>query len=401
MRFLKSLFLTLFTLSLISGNCQYKNAMPPAKNASILPGAYSFNEYLPLLRGKKVGLVANQTSVLNGTHLVDTLLLLKINITKIFSPEHGFRGDTPDGKQISNSNDPKTGINIISLYGSHKKPSPSDLQQVDIVVFDIQDVGARFYTYISTLTYVMEACADNDIPLLVLDRPNPNGYYVDGPVLEQAYSSFIGLHAVPIVYGMTIGEYAAMVNGEKWIKSPHACTLIVVKCKNYAHTSRYQLPVNPSPNLPDMKAVYLYPSLCLFEGTVVSVGRGTPYPFHVFGHPDCTTGNFRFTPEPIKGVSEDPPLRGKLCRGENVSHSANEIKQNGKVELKWLLAMYKNIGSSSGFFTAYFDKLAGTKSLREQIIAGKTESEIRKSWQPGIEAFKKIRKKYLLYPDFE
>lgn len=358
-------------------------------------------DYLPLLKGRSIGIVANNTSLLNQTHLVDTLISLKVNVTKIFGPEHGFRGDQPDGKGILDGKDPKTGIEVISLYGNHKKPTQADLKDIDVLLFDIQDVGARFYTYISTLTYIMEACAENNIPLIVLDRPNPNGFYVDGPVLKSAFTSFVGMHRIPIVYGMTIGEYAKMVNGEKWLKEEKQCNLTVIKCDNYTHDSRYQLPVRPSPNLQDMKAIYLYPSLCLFEGTVVSVGRGTDSPFKVYGHPQMTLGSYLFIPEPIKGISDEPPLKGLICVGQNVEKASEKIKKDGKIELVWLIGAYKNIGSKTEFFNAYFDKLSGNSKLREQIIAGKSETEIRRSWQPDLDAFKKIRKKYLLYPDFE
>lgn len=358
-------------------------------------------EYLPLLQGRKIAIVANNTSLINKTHLVDSLISLKINITRIFGPEHGFRGNEPDGKEINNNVDPKTGIHVISIYGNHKKPTKADLENIEIMVFDIQDVGVRFYTYISTLCYVMEACAENNIPLIVFDRPNPNGYYVDGPVLEPAFTSFVGMHPVPIVYGMTIGEYATMVNDEKWLNEGKQCSLTIIKCDNYTHKSRYQLPVQPSPNLQDMKAIYLYPSLCLFEGTVVSVGRGTDKPFKVFGHPQLTNGTIIFLPEPIKGISENPPLKGLLCSGHNVEKASVKIKKQGQLELTWLLETYNDIGAKTEFFNSYFDKLAGNNKLREQIISGKSETEIRKSWQPDLEKFKEIRKKYLLYPDFE
>jgi uncharacterized protein YbbC (DUF1343 family) len=370
-------------------------------NEIILPGAYLTGEYLPLLQGLKVGIVANNTSLINKTHLVDSLISLKINITKIYGPEHGFRGNEPEGKEINNNVDPKTGIPVISLYGNHKKPTKADLENIDIMVFDIQDVGVRFYTYISTLCYVMEACAENNITLIVFDRPNPNGYYVDGPVLEPAFTSFVGMHPVPIVYGMTIGEYATMVNGEKWLNEGKLCSLTIIKCDNYTHKSRYLLPVKPSPNLQDMKAIYLYPSLCLFEGTVVSVGRGTDKPFKVFGHPQLTNGTIIFLPEPIKGISEDPPLKGLLCSGHNVEKASEKIKKQGQLKLTWLLETYNDIGAKTEFFNSYFDKLAGNNKLREQIIAGKSETEIRKSWHPSLDVFMKIRKKYLLYPDFE
>jgi uncharacterized protein YbbC (DUF1343 family) len=358
-------------------------------------------EYLPLLKGKNVGIVANNTSLVNATHLVDTLISNGIKVSKIFGPEHGFRGNQPDGKEIGSAIDPKTGIEVISLYGNHKKPTKSDMENIEIMLFDIQDVGARFYTYISTLAYVMEACAENNVPLIVTDRPNPNGFYVDGPVLEPAFSSFVGMHPVPIVYGMTIGEYATMVNGEKWLTTESTCDLTIIKCENYTHKSLYQLPVKPSPNLPDMKAIYLYPSLCLFEGTVVSVGRGTDSPFKVFGHPEYTSGSYTFTPNPIKGVSENPPLKGQVCYGQNLSDASDMILIESRIELIWLLECYKILSPKTEFFNNYFDKLAGNSKLREQIKAGKSETEIRRSWQSDLEKFKKIRKKYLLYPDFE
>jgi uncharacterized protein YbbC (DUF1343 family) len=396
---MRNSILVLLLLTSFSGGCQlpYKTEKTPI----ILPGAYQIEQYLPNLAGKRVAIVANNTSMVNKTHLVDTLKSLGITIEKIFGPEHGFRGNQPDGKEINNSVDAKTGIEIISLFGDHKKPTKDDLTGIDVVVFDIQDVGARFYTYISTLTYVMEACSENNIPLIVLDRPNPNGFYVDGPMLDPSFASFVGMHTVPIVYGMTIGEYATMVNGEKWLSAEKQCKLTVIKCKNYTHNSHYQLPLNPSPNLQDMKAIYLYPSLCLFEGTVVSVGRGTDSPFKVYGHPKLPAGTYTFTPKPIIGISEDPPLKFQVCNGQNLSNASELISKKGHIELSWLIDSYKKLKTSTVFFTNYFDKLAGSKTLREQIIVGKSESEIRKSWQTDLVKFKKIRKKYLLYADFE
>ena len=369
-------------------------------NEIIMPGAFNTAEYLPMLRGKKIGIVANHTSLINSTHLVDSLISSGINVVKIFGPEHGFRGDQPDGTLISNSKDSKTGIEVISLFGNHKKPTDADLANIEIMLFDIQDVGVRFYTYISTLSYVMEACAERNIPLIVFDRPNPNGFYIDGPVLEPEYSSFVGLYPVPVVYGMTVGEYAGMVNGEKWLQGGKSCNLTVIKNVNYTHNSRYQLPVRPSPNLQDMKAIYLYPSLCLFEGTVVSIGRGTASPFKIFGHPGYVIGSFIFTPEPLKGISEDPPLKGQVCYGQNLENAAEIIKKDGHLELFWLLEAYKVLYQSTEFFNNYFNKLAGNSTLRKQITEGKSESEIRESWQPDLEKFRKIREKYLLYPDF-
>ena len=399
---IKYIILILMATVTISASCQQQlniKNQSPAKQI-ILPGAYATSEYLQMLKGKKTGIVAN-ISLIKQTHLVDTLIALKVNVIKIFGPEHGFRGDQPDGKEILNGKDPKTGIEVISLYGNHKKPTRSDMVGIDVMIFDIQDVGVRFYTYISTLAYVMEACAENNIPLIVLDRPNPNGFYVDGPVLEPKFSSFVGMYSVPIVYGMTIGEYAKMVNGEKWLKNGVQCNLTIIKCGNYTHNSRYQLPVRPSPNLQDMSSIYLYPSLCLFEGTVISVGRGTDSPFKIFGHPKLTSGTYRFTPKPIKGVSEDPPLKGQLCYGQNLDSQAEAMKKEGHIELQWLIDAYKILSPETEFFSNYFDKLAGSNMLREQIIAGENEKEIRKTWQPDLNAFKKIRKNYLLYPDFE
>ncbi len=395
------IFLSLITVPITYSQVQPNVEKSGSEKILILPGAYLTGEYLNLLKDKKVGIVANQTSVINQTHLVDSLLSLGANVVKIFGPEHGFRGDQPDGKEVSNTTDPRTGIEIVSLYGDHKKPNQTDLTNIDLMIFDIQDVGARFYTYISTLTYVMEACAEKSIPLIVLDRPNPNGYYIDGPVLDTAYASFVGLHSVPMVYGMTIGEYAAMVNGEKWLAGGKSCDLKVIKCANYTHSSRYQLAVSPSPNLHDMQAVYLYPSLCLFEGTVVSVGRGTDSPFKVFGHPDFVIGSYSFTPKPIKGVSENPPLKNQLCYGQNLTEAAEIIEKKGHIELFWLMEAYKILNTKTEFFTAYFDKLAGTQELRQQIIARTDEVTIRKSWKPKLDIFKEIRKKYLLYPDFK
>ena len=403
MQSIKYTILILMASVTFSASCQphqnIKNQSPTKQ--IILPGAYGTSDYLQMLKGKKTGIVANNTSLINKTHLVDTLIALKVNVIKIFGPEHGFRGDQPDGKEILNGKDPKTDIEVISLYGNHKKPNLSDMAGIDVMIFDIQDVGTRFYTYISTLAYVMEACAENNIPLIVLDRPNPNGFYVDGPVLDPKFTSFIGMYSIPIVYGMTIGEYAKMVNGEKWLKDGEQCNLTIIKCHNYTHNSRYQLPVRPSPNLQDMKSIYLYPSLCLFEGTVVSVGRGTDSPFKIYGHPKLTSGTYRFTPKPIKGVSEDPPLKGQLCYGQNLDSEVEAMKKEGRIELRWLIDAYKNLSPKTEFFTNYFDKLAGSSTLREQIIAGKSEKEIRKTWQPDLNAFKKIRKNYLLYPDFE
>ncbi len=368
----------------------------------IIVAAEQTDEYVGLLKGKNVAVVANQTSRIGEAHLVDSLLKAGIKVVKVFSPEHGFRGNEDAGKLVDDKIDLVTGLPIISLYGKSKKPHPEDLEEVDFVVFDIQDVGARFYTYISTMTYMMEACAEKSIPLMILDRPNPNGFYMDGPVMEKEFSSFVGLHPVPIVHGMTVGEYARMVNGELWLKDSLQCTLTVIPVKNYTHSSWYELPVKPSPNLPNKYAVYLYPSVCLFEGTVVSVGRGTDYPFQVIGHPQFAAGSYMFVPRAVPGADINPKYEGEHCYGTNLMNFAREMKNNPReLHLSWLIGYYEALGGSGDFFTNYFEKLAGTASLRKQIEAGMTEEQIRQSWQPGLDKFKKIRKKYLLYEDFE
>lgn len=365
----------------------------------ILPGDYQLNEYTGVLRDKNVALVINQTAVINGKLLPDTLISLGINIKKIFAPEHGYRGNSADGIAIKDYIDPVNNINVVSLYGNKKKPSAKDLNGIDIVVFDIQDVGCRFYTFISTMTYVMQACAENKIPLIVLDRPNPNGFYIDGPVLEPKYISFIGLHAVPVVYGMTIGEYAMMVNGECWLENGIKADLTVIKCSNYTHSSIFQLPVAPSPNLPNMTAVYLYPSLCFFEGTIVSVGRGTDRPFQQIGHPDFKEGKNFFIPESIKGVSENPPYAGIKCYGYDLSKLISRNKKDSGIHLEYLIEFYDKLPKKEDFFTGYFNKLAGNSKLQEQIINGTDRESIRSSWEPELEKFKEIRKKYLIYEE--
>lgn len=368
----------------------------------VIVGAERTYTYFMDLQGKRLGVVANQTSLVGQTHLVDSLIGAGFNVVKAFGPEHGFRGDAGAGDEIENNIDVKTGIPVISLYGKHKKPTPEDLSGIDLMIFDIQDVGARFYTYISTLTYVMEACAENKIPLIVLDRPNPHGDYIDGPILNPAYSSFVGLHPVPVVYGMTIGEYAMMVNGESWLKDSVQCDLKVIQLDGYTHKTHYELPVPPSPNLPNNTAIQLYPSLCFFEGTIISVGRGTDYPFQVIGHPDFMVGSFDFVPRDIPGKAMDPPYEGIRCYGHSLVGYAENVQDTiRQLNLFYLLEMYKVLGKNHDFFNPFFDKLAGTDQLREQIISGMTEEDIRESWQKDIQAFKEIRKKYLLYPDFD
>ena len=370
----------------------------------ILTGAERTDMYMPMLGGKRVGIVANQTSVIGSTHLVDSLISIgggEDMIRKVFSPEHGFRGEAEAGSIIEDNVDPGTGLPVISLYGSNRKPSPEALADLDAIVFDLQDVGARFYTYISTLFYVMQACAENGKQMIILDRPNPNGFYVDGPVLDTTYRSFVGMHEVPVVHGMTIGEYGQMINGEGWLGNGLVCNLEVIPCLNYDHALHYKVPVSPSPNLPNMNAIYLYPSTCFFEGTVISEGRGTDFPFEVFGHPRLENAYFAFTPESIPGKSEHPKLKGETCMGMDLRYLRNNPRREGRINLSWLLFAYENFPEKEKFFIPYFENLAGTAHLRQQIMDGMTEDEIRSSWSDQLAAFRKIRKKYLLYPDFE
>ncbi|MDR0606438.1 MAG: DUF1343 domain-containing protein [Bacteroidales bacterium] len=371
-------------------------------DSQIQLGAARTQEYFPLLEGKNIALCVNHTSVVKNVHLLDVLMSAGMNVVKVFSPEHGLNGNEEAGKSIQDATDPKTKIPIISLYGNNKKPTKEQLKEIDLIIFDMQDVGARFFTYISTLHYVMEAAAENSIKVIVLDRPNPNGYWIDGPVLDTAYRSFVGMHPVPIAYGMTIGEYARMINGEGWLKGRKKCDLTVIQIFGYVHILRYQLPINPSPNLSSMAAIYLYPSMCLFEGTVMSIGRGTDKPFCIYGHPDFPIGNVYFTPKNITGIATNPPCLGKECRGFDVTDlSLIFMKDNNFINLNLLIEAYHHYPDKTKFFSAFFDKLAGNKSLREQIMAGKTADEIRYSWQKDLIKFKQVRKKYLLYPDFE
>ena len=359
----------------------------------IKTGADNSSAYLPLLKDKKVGIITNQTGILSDkTHLVDFLLDKKINVQKIYAPEHGFRGTADAGELIKDGKDTKTGLPIISLYGNNKKPKPEQLAGIDVMVFDLQDVGARFYTYISSLHYIMEACAENNISLIVLDRPNPNGSIVDGPILEKEHTSFVGMHQIPLLHGMTIGEYAKMINGEKWLKNGVECKLTVIPCLNYNREMAYSLPVKPSPNLPNDQSINLYASLCLFEGTNVSSGRGTEMQFQIYGSPFLPKSSFSFTPMPNFGA-KDPMHNGKLCYGEDLT----KIEKVKQLELKWLIKAYNSTSDKSKFFNDFFLKLAGTKKLREQIEAGVSENEIRKSWEKGLNDFKTMRQKYLIY----
>ncbi len=356
-------------------------------------GAENYETYLPLFENKKIGIVTNPTGIVeNKKHLVDFLIEKKVDLQKIYAPEHGFRGTADAGEVIKDGKDIKTNLPIISLYGNNKKPKSEQLADIDVMIFDIQDVGARFYTYISTLHYVMEACAENNIELLVLDRPNPNGNIIDGPVLEMGHKSFVGMHPIPVLHGMTIGEYAKMINGEKWLTNGIQCKLKVVPCANYKREMKYSLPVKPSPNLPNDQSINLYASLCFFEGTNVSVGRGTEKQFQIYGSPFLLKTEFPFTPIPNFGAKE-PMHKDVLCYGEDLT----KIKKVTRLELKWLIKAYANTSDKTIFFNDFFTKLAGTKKLQEQIIEGVSEKEIRKSWEADLNAFKEMRKKYLIY----
>lgn len=391
-----------------------------ANEHTIRPGAERMDMYLPLIKGKKVGVFANHTSMVANTHLVDTLRKLGVDIKVIFGPEHGFRGTADAGEKVGNYIDEKTGIPVVSLYGPKRRPDADDLKNVEVMIFDIQDVGVRFYTYISSMQEYMEAAIENNKPLIILDRPNPNGFYVDGPVLDVKFKSFVGMQPVPINYGMTIGEYALMLVGEKWLgekassiqinlvtTNPMADTsfqILVIRCENYTHKSKYILPVKPSPNLPEMQSIYLYPSTCLFEGTVLSEGRGTEKPFQVFGHPDLPKYLYSFTPNPTEGAKNSKHY-GKVCYGWNLSGTLDEVLKlvDNKIQVKWLIEAYRLFPQKDSFFlkSNSFNRLAGNDVLMQQIKDDISEEEIRKSWEPALSEFKKIRKKYLLYEDFE
>lgn len=375
----------------------------------IKPGAQNTEAYLPLLKNKKVGIVTNQTGIVTVStktgkaigaadgsvkqeSVVDFLLSQQVDVKKIYAPEHGFRGTADAGEHVVDGKDQKTGLPILSLYGDNKKPKPAHLAGIDLMIFDLQDVGARFYTYISSLHYLMEACAENNIPLIILDRPNPNGSIIDGPVLEKENTSFVGMHQIPVLHGMTIGEYGKMINGEKWLKNGIQCQLTVIPCLNYKRTMSYSLPVKPSPNLPNDQAINLYASLCFFEGTNVSLGRGTNKQFQIYGSPDLPNEGFSFTPNPNEGA-KDPPNKGMLCYGEDLS-DAPKVTQ---LEIKWLIKAYNETANKKTFFIPFFVKLTGTKKLQQQIEAGVSEADIRKSWEPGLSDFKKMRQKYLIY----
>jgi uncharacterized protein YbbC (DUF1343 family) len=407
-----SIFTQLFLFVVVSGCAQtstkVRSSTPDASR--IVPGAERIDQYLPLLENKRVAVFANHTSVVERTNLVDTLVKRGVNITVIFGPEHGFRGTADAGEKIDNTTDPATGIPVVSLYGKKRKPSADDLKNVDIMLFDIQDVGVRFYTYISSLEEYMESAIENAKPMIILDRPNPNGFYIDGPVLDPKFKSFVGMQPIPIVYGMTIGEYAKMLVGEKWLSSDTRSStgsadlkLTVIPCDNYTHKSKYVLPVKPSPNLPDIQSIYLYPSTCFFEGTVLSEGRGTDHPFQLFGHPSLPKNLATFTPRSKEGAKK-PKLLNQQCYGWDLRGTPEETleKINNQVQLKWLIEAYRLFPQKDSFFLKnnFINLLAGNDVLAKQIREGKSEVEIRKSWEPALSDFKKTRKKYLLYEDF-
>jgi uncharacterized protein YbbC (DUF1343 family) len=380
----------IFIILIIASACYGVKKIP-------VPGASQFEKYKHLIEGKSVAVVANQTSLAGQTHLVDYLSTNGIDIRVIFSPEHGFRDMADDGELIESRIDSVTGIQVISLYGTHRKPTSDDLKNINVVLFDIQDVGARFYTYISTLHYIIESCAENDIKCIVLDRPNPNGFYYDGNITDTSYSSFVAMDPIPVVHGMTVGEYAMMINGEGWLKGSIKCDLTVVKCLNYDHSTLYELPVSPSPNLPNMTSVYLYPSLCFFQGTNISIGRGTPFPHQVYGSPLLPDRGFSFTPESVPGA-KNAPLLGVKCYGTDLRNAIkNKLVPSPKLNLDWVIDAYNNYPEKDKFFIPYFDVLAGGPTLREQIQKGMSTEEIRATWKEGLKRFGRIREKYLLY----
>jgi len=377
-------------LAFISSSCISAEKSP-------VPGANQIDQYKHLIGYNSVAVVANQTSMVGKKHLVDTLLSIGVKVDVIFAPEHGFRDLADAGDQIGDGKDIETGVRIISLYGGHLKPTPEDLKGIDFVLFDIQDVGVRFYTYISTLHNVLEACAENNVECIVLDRPDPNGFYFDGNIADTSYRSFVGMDPIPVVHGMTVGEYARMLNGEGWLKNGVKCRLSVIKCKDYTHNTLYELPVKPSPNLPNQNSIYLYPSTCWFEGTNISLGRGTSYPFQVYGSPKLPDTGFSFTPESVPGA-KNPPLLGENCFGVDLRNAiADKIVPSGKVNLEWVIDAYNRYPDKENFFIPYFDVLACGPTLREQIQKGMSAEEISDSWKDGLDKFGKIRQKYLLY----
>jgi len=389
-------FIITFLLTFVSDN--FSQEVVRKSDNEIKPGVFQYEEYLPLLENKKVALVANQTSVIDSVHLLDFLLSKDVNVVKVFALEHGFRGNIDRGQHFSTEIDKKTGTPIVAMYGKNRKPKAEQLSDIDVILFDIQDVGVRFYTYISSMHLLMEACAENNKKLIILDRPNPLGFYVDGPVLKPDFKSFVGMHPVPIVHGLTIGELALMINGEKWLKNGIQCDLKIIKAKNYKHSYKWHLKIKPSPNLPNDKAILLYPSLCFFEATEISIGRGTLFPFQVIGYPDSSFGKFCFIPEDIPGMQINPVQEGKKCYGTDLRNTEDTL-----FTVKYLIEFYNKFPDKSKFITRkrWFNLLAGNSELYNQIMSGLSEKEIRKTWQKDLTKYKKIRKKYLLYTDFE
>lgn len=384
--------LILLSIFILATNCS--ESRDPVNDPPLTLGAEQMDRILPHLEGKRVALLVNHTSLVEGTHLVDTLLSREVDIRKVFAPEHGFRGEADAGETIRSGTDPRTGLPIVSLYGANKKPTAGQLEDIDIVLFDIQDVGTRFYTYISSMHYVMEACAENGKKMMVLDRPNPNGMYVDGPVLDLSLRSFVGMHPIPVLHGLTVGELAGMINGEQWLEGERSCDLVVIPMEGYQHDMPYSLPVKPSPNLPNDLSIQLYPSLCLFEGTTISVGRGTLEPFQQIGHPSLTEYSHTFTPRSIEGMAKYPPFEGEECHGTLFTR---ENAPSG-FDLTYLIEYYQAFPDKDKYFNDYFPKLAGVHILDDQIREGLSEAEIRATWQADLEAYKKLRNKYLLYP---
>ena len=386
----KILFIVI--LAFITLHCQ-------AKQSRVIVGAEQTNDYLPILKNKRIAVFSNHTGMVGNKHLLDVLLENKINVVAIFSPEHGFRGNADAGEHVSSSVDQKTGVPILSLYdGQLGKPSEDSMRKFDLLIVDIQDVGLRFYTYYASMVRLMDACAEYNRKMLILDRPNPNGHYVDGPILDMKYKSGVGWLPIPVVHGMTLGELALMVNGERWLPASRICDITVIKCKNYTHQTMYQLPISPSPNLPNMKAVYLYPSICYFEATPVSLGRGTQLPFQVYGHPNMTGYNYSFTPQSTSGA-KNPPQLGRLCHGVNLSElSEEEIRKKG-VDLSYLIDAYRNLNMDDYFFRPFFERLIGTDYVRKMIEQGKDADEIKAMWKEDVEKFKVQRRPYLLYEE--
>jgi uncharacterized protein YbbC (DUF1343 family) len=386
------------------GALEIKN-MKPTSGKDIVTGADQTAKYLPLLKGKNVAMTINNTSTIGGKLSLDSLLSLGIKVVKGFAAEHGFRGKAPNGAEVRNETDEKSGIPIISIYGEKNKPSKEDLAGIDVMIFDMQDVGVRFYTFLTTLHYVMEACAENNVELIVLDRPNPNDFYVDGPVLDENFKSFVGIDPIPAVHGMTFGEYAMMLNGEGWLLNKVKCKLHVIEMLNYQHGKSYILPIPPSPNLNTQQSILLYPSLCFFEGTAISQGRGTYFPFQVLGSPELKGKyTFSFKPVSIKGMSENPPQLNMECYGLDLrKYNTDIFYKTQQINLSWLIEFYNAYPNKDKFFNINkngmfrIDRLAGTNKLREQIIAGKSEKEIRDSWEPALSQYKEIRRNYLIY----